>query len=210
MAESPSPPERPVRLSTHVELVVVIFLGLVSVATAFTSFQSGLYHGQSDDIRRARPPDPRRVPLPGRQPAVRAGRADRAAPRRTSTSTRRARTGHGRRRDRQIRRDLLHRRLPDLDAAIQWGRQLDESRPRLVSLPAAGRRLPRTRGTAPTTGSPRCGGASPRAISSGSGDQLGFSTTLMAITLFLLGIAAVVRNLGCGGCSSRSACRSSP
>ena len=33
----------------HVELVVVIMLGIVSVATAYTSFQSSLYGGQSAD-----------------------------------------------------------------------------------------------------------------------------------------------------------------
>ena len=33
----------------HVELIVVILLGVVSVATAYTSFQSSLYGGASDD-----------------------------------------------------------------------------------------------------------------------------------------------------------------
>ncbi|MCU1409298.1 MAG: hypothetical protein JWR04_5, partial [Rhodoglobus sp.] len=33
----------------HVELIVVILLGVVSVSTAYTSFQSGLYGGASDD-----------------------------------------------------------------------------------------------------------------------------------------------------------------
>ena len=32
-----------------VELVVVILLGVVAIATAHISFQSGLYAGQSDD-----------------------------------------------------------------------------------------------------------------------------------------------------------------
>ena len=52
MAESPAPAEKKsvgARIYENVELAVVIFLGIVSVATAFTSFQSGLYHGQSDD-----------------------------------------------------------------------------------------------------------------------------------------------------------------
>lgn len=33
----------------HVELIVVILLGVVATATAYTSFQSGIYGGQSDD-----------------------------------------------------------------------------------------------------------------------------------------------------------------
>ena len=37
------------RIFANVELIVVIFLGIVSVATAYTSFQSGLYGGHSDD-----------------------------------------------------------------------------------------------------------------------------------------------------------------
>jgi hypothetical protein len=33
----------------HAELIVVILLGVVATATAYTSFQSGIYGGQSDD-----------------------------------------------------------------------------------------------------------------------------------------------------------------
>ena len=33
----------------HAELIVVIMLGVVATATAYTSFQSGIYGGQSDD-----------------------------------------------------------------------------------------------------------------------------------------------------------------
>ena len=33
----------------HAELIVVILLGIVATATAYTSFQSGIYGGQSDD-----------------------------------------------------------------------------------------------------------------------------------------------------------------
>src|SRR5689334_10632058 len=48
MSENAPSPRTP-WWQAHVELIVVIMLGVVSVATAYTSFQSGLYGGGSDD-----------------------------------------------------------------------------------------------------------------------------------------------------------------
>jgi hypothetical protein len=177
----------------HVELIVVILLGVVSVSTAYASFQSGLYGGASDDRisqSEAAGTEAESLYLEGNQQfqkdsqtigqlqqlqaAVDAG--DPFA---------------------QAQYDALYFIAvsgTDLEPAVQAAAAQDAAEPDFWHDPQVDETYQDT----------LFGGygdekdASDKLRKQGDaigdqGDQLGFYTALMAITLFLLGIAAVVK-----------------
>ena len=177
----------------HVELIVVILLGVVSVSTAYTSFQSGLYGGASDDRiskSEAAGTEAESLYLEGNQQyqkdsqtigqlqqlqaAVDAG--DPYA---------------------QAQYDALYFIAvsgTDLEPAVQAAAAQDEAEPDFWHDPQVDETYQDT----------LFGGYGDEKDTSDKlrkqgdtigdqGDQLGFYTALMAITLFLLGIAAVVK-----------------
>jgi hypothetical protein len=200
MPESTTPAETRsfgARIFSNVELIVVIFLGIVSVATAYTSFQSGLYGGQRDDRisqSEASGTLAESLYLEGNQQYVQDAQtvlrlaelnidAQSADPIVAADAT--------------AKYDEIYfiGVSPDLDAAIQSAAALDESDPDFYHYPLD------EESYLTTLFSPYEEEAANSAALreegnrlDAQGDQLGFYTALMAITLFLLGIAAVVRN----------------
>jgi hypothetical protein len=176
----------------HVELVVVIMLGIVSVATAYTSFQSGLYGGQSDDKisqSEAAGTEAESLYLEGNQQYVQDSQTIQ------QLSVLQVAVDGG---DpiAQAQYDELYfiAVSEDLDTAIQNAAALDESEPEFWHDPQADEDYQAV----------LFGGYGEQKEASESlrtegddlglkGDTLGLYTALMAITLFLLGIAAVVR-----------------
>jgi hypothetical protein len=176
----------------HVELVVVIMLGVVSVATAYTSFQSSLYGGQSaDKISQSEASGTlaESLYLEGNQQYVQ----DSQTIQQLSALNIAASAG-----------DVVAAAQYDdlyfigvseeLDFAIQNAFALDESDPGFWHDPQADEAYQDA----------LFGGYQDEAAYadelrdegndlSRKGDTLGLYTALMAITLFLLGIAAVVR-----------------
>jgi len=201
MAESPTrAPKKSVGagIYANVELVVVIFLGLVSVATAFTSFQSGLYHGHGDDKvsqSEAAGTLAESLYLEGNQQYVQdAQTVLRLAELNIDAQSADPVTAA----DAIAKYDEIYfiGVSPELDAAIRWAADLDESDPGSYHYPLLDDAYLDARygpydGQSAVSDELRAEGDQ----LGKAGDQLGFYTTLMAITLFLLGIAAVVRNL---------------
>jgi hypothetical protein len=201
MAESPAPAEKKsvgARIYENVELAVVIFLGIVSVATAFTSFQSGLYHGQSDDKvsqSEAAGTLAESLYLEGNQQYVQdAETVLRLAELNVEAQSADPITAA----DAIAKYDEIYfvGVTSDLDAAIQWAADLDESEPEFYHYPLDDDSYLDARFGAYDEQVALSDDLRAEGDRLGeAGDQLGFYTTLMAITLFLLGIAAVVRNL---------------
>lgn len=201
MAESPAPAEKKslgARLYSNVELIVVIFLGIVSVTTAYTSFQSSLYGGHSDDKisqSEAAGTLAESLYLEGNQQYVQdAQTVLRLAELNIEAQSADPVTAA----DAAAKYDEIYfiGVTPDLDAAIQWAADLDESEPDFYHYPLDD----------DTYLDARFGAYDEQVAYSdelraegdrlgAEGDQLGFYTALMAITLFLLGVAAVVRTL---------------
>jgi hypothetical protein len=192
MPENTSPAREP-WWRKHVELIVVILLGVVSVSTAYTSFQSGLYGGASDDRiskSEAAGTEAESLYLEGNQQyqkdsqtvgqlqqlqaAVDAG--DPYA---------------------QAQYDALYFISvsgTDLEPAFQAAADQDKAEPDFWHDPQADE----TYQDALFSGYDTEKAKSEKLRKNGDrigdqGDQLGFYTALMAITLFLLGIAAVVK-----------------
>ena len=193
MSESPTTTSTEPWWQKHVELIVVILLGVVSVSTAYTSFQSGLYGGASDDRiskSEAAGTEAESLYLEGNQQyqkdsqtigqlqqlqaAVEAG--DPYA---------------------QAQYDALYFIAvsgTDLEPAVQAAAEQDKAEPDFWHDPQAdetyqdalfsGYGDEKSRSEDLRHEGDRIGD---------NGDQLGFYTALMAITLFLLGIAAVVK-----------------
>jgi hypothetical protein len=201
MAEPTSPAEKKStgsRIFANVELIVVIFLGIVSVATAYTSFQSGLYGGHSDDKisqSEASGTLAESLYLEGNQQYVQdAQTVLRLAELNIDAQSADPVTAA----DAASKYDEIYfiGVSPDLDTAIQSAAALDESEPDFYHYPLdedsylqaqfSGYEDEAANSAALRDEGNQLGAA---------GDQLGFYTALMAITLFLLGIAAVVRSL---------------
>jgi len=176
----------------HVELVVVIMLGIVSVATAYTSFQSSLYGGQSADKisqSEASATLAESLYLEGNQQYVQ----DSQTIQQLSALNIAAQAGDA---VASAQYDDLYfiGVSEDLDYAIQNAFALDESEPDFWHDPQADEDYLDSlfgsyRDEADYSESLRADGDD----LGKKGDTLGLYTALMAITLFLLGIAAVVR-----------------
>ena len=201
MPETPPPGEKKsagARIYANVELVVVIFLGIVSVATAFTSFQSGLYGGHRDDKisqSEAAGTLAESLYLEGNQQYVQDAQ----------TVLRLAELNiESQSADPVIAADAAAKYdeiyfigvSEDLDAAIQSAAAQDESDPDFYHYPLDEDSYLDARFSSYDVESGNSDDLRTEGNQLGAqGDQLGFYTALMAITLFLLGIAAVVRNL---------------
>jgi hypothetical protein len=197
MAESSA--DKPTRLSSlfgNVELIVVIFLGIVSVATAYTGFQGALYGGASDDrISKSQvaQTEAESLYLEGNQQYVQ----DSATVLHLSELNIEKQSA-----DPIVAADASAKYdeiyfigvSPDLDAAIQAAAALDESEPDFWHDPQADEDYQAALFTDYADKSDESAALRTDGDHLGDqGDQLGFYTALMAITLFLLGVAAVVR-----------------
>lgn len=176
----------------HAELIVVILLGVVATATAYTSFQSGIYGGQSDDKisqSEAAGTEAESLYLEGNQQYVQDSQTIQqlsaysiAADAGDATATAQY-------------EDLYFIGVSEeLDAAIQNAAALDESEPEFWHDPQADEDYQAA----------LFGSYGEEKVKSDDlrveGDALGFNgdllslyTTLMAVSLFLLGIAAVLK-----------------
>jgi hypothetical protein len=176
----------------HAELIVVILLGVVATATAYTSFQSGIYGGQSDDKisqSEAAGTEAESLYLEGNQQYVQDSQTIQqlsaysiAADAGDTTATAQY-------------EDLYFIGVSEeLDAAIQNAAALDESEPEFWHDPQADEDYQAA----------LFGSYGEQSIASEDlrkeGDALGYNgdllslyTTLMAVSLFLLGIAAVLK-----------------
>ena len=176
----------------HVELIVVILLGIVSVATAYTSFQSALYDGQRADaisLSEAAGTEAESLYLEGNQQYVQDSQTiQQLAVLQIAAANGDAVT--------QAQYDELYfiAVSEELDAAIQNAAALDESDPDFWHDPQADEDYRSTLFGA--YGEKQLESEELRDQGNGynrAADTLGLYTAIMAITLFLLGIAAVVR-----------------
>lgn len=178
----------------HVELIVVVLLGIVSVATAYTSFQSSLYDGQRADaisLSEAAGTEAESLYLEGNQQYVQDSQTIQ------QLSVLRVAADNGDAIAAAQYDELYFVAVSeDLDAAIQNAAALDEADPEFWHDPQADEDYLTT----------LFGGYydqkdvrdAKRDEANGynkSADTLGLYTGIMAITLFLLGVAAVVRRL---------------
>ena len=176
----------------HAELIVVILLGIVATATAYTSFQSGIYGGQSDDKisqSEAAGTAAESLYLEGNQQYVQ----DSQTIQQLSAYSIAADAGDATAAAQY--EDLYFIGVSEeLDAAIQNAAELDESDPEFWHDPQADEDYQAA----------LFGGYGEESEKSdvlrADGDQLGYNgdllslyTTLMAVSLFLLGIAAVLK-----------------
>lgn len=196
---SNSASERPSRLSSffgNVELVTVILLGIVSVATAYTGFQGALYGGASDDRiskSEAAGTEAESLYLEGNQQYVQDAAtvlhlAELDVERQSADPIIAA--------DAAAKYDEIYfiGVSEDLDQAIQNAAALDESEPEFYHDPLADEAYQASLFSAYGEKSVESDDLRAEGGALGDqGDQLGFYTALMAITLFLLGVAAVVR-----------------
>jgi hypothetical protein len=176
----------------HAELIVVILLGVVATATAYTSFQSGIYGGQSDDKisqSEAAGTEAESLYLEGNQQYVQ----DSQTIQQLSAYSIAADAGDATAAAQY--EDLYFIGVSEeLDAAIQNAAALDESEPEFWHDPQADEDYQAA----------LFGSYGEQSIASEDlrkeGDALGYNgdllslyTTLMAVSLFLLGIAAVLK-----------------
>jgi Tfp pilus assembly protein PilE len=178
----------------HAELIVVILLGIVSVTTAYTSFQSSLYDGQRADaisLSEAAGTEAESLYLEGNQQYVQ----DSQTIQQLSVLRVAAESGDELA---QAQYDELYfiAVSEELDAAIQNAAAEDEADPGFWHDPQADEdyRAALFGGyseAAETRDAKRAEGNGYNQ----SGDTLGLYTGIMAITLFLLGVAAVVRRI---------------
>jgi type II secretory pathway pseudopilin PulG len=176
----------------HIELVVVIMLGIVSVATAYTSFQSSLYGGRSADKisqSEASATLAESLYLEGNQQYVQ----DSQTIQQLSALNIAAQAGDA---VASAQYDDLYfiGVSENLDFAIQNAFALDESDPDFWHDPQADEDYLDSLFGSYYDESDISDGLRTEGNDLGKkGDTLGLYTALMAITLFLLGIAAVVR-----------------
>jgi hypothetical protein len=178
----------------HVELIVVVLLGIVSVATAYTSFQSSLYDGQRADaisLSEAAGTEAESLYLEGNQQYVQ----DSQTIQQLAVLKVAADNGDA---IAQAQYDELYfvAVSDDLDAAIQSAAAEDEADPDFWHDPQADE----TYRDVLFGGYFAAKDESDAKRAEGNGynktaDTLGLYTGIMAITLFLLGVAAVVRRL---------------
>jgi hypothetical protein len=178
----------------HVELVVVIMLGIVATATAYVSFQSGIYGGHSDEkysLSEAAGTEAESLYLEANQQYV----VDAQTIQQLAAYSIAAEAGDA---VASAQYDHLYfvAVSEELDAAIQNAAALDEAEPEFWHDPQADENYQAA----------LFGAYGEKAETSAqlrkSGDELGLNgdllslyTTLMAVSLFLLGIAAVLKNV---------------
>jgi len=177
----------------HVELIVVILLGVVSVATAYTSFQSGLYGGASADRvskSQAAGTEAESLYLEGNQQYQKDSQT--IAQLQQLQAAVDAGDPYA-----QAQYDELYFISvtgTDLEPAVDAAAALDESDPGFYHDPLADETYLEARfGGYDTDKAESDALRDESGVLGAQGDQLGFYTALMAITLFLLGIAAVVK-----------------
>jgi hypothetical protein len=178
----------------HVELIVVILLGIVSVATAYTSFQSSLYDGQRADsisLSEAAGTEAESLYLEGNQQYVQDSQTIQQL-----ALLQVAIDGGDPLAQAQYDELYFVAVSEELDAAIQNAAAQDEAEPEFWHDPQADEDY-----QAALFGGyaeEKAKSEELRATGNGynaSADTLGLYTGIMAITLFLLGVAAVVRRL---------------
>ncbi|MCX6503215.1 MAG: hypothetical protein NT132_12570 [Microbacterium sp.] len=176
----------------HVELIVVILLGVVSVATAYTSFQSSLYGGQSDDkISQSQAAGTAAESLyleANQQYVLDAQTIQQLAVLRVGVDAGDPLA--------QAQYDQLYfiAASEDLDAAMTNAAELDAAEPDFWHDPQADEDYQDALFSGYAEEQERADALRVEGDALGlQGDTLGLYTALMAITLFLLGIAAVVR-----------------
>jgi hypothetical protein len=178
----------------HAELIVVVLLGIVSVATAYTSFQASLYDGQRADavsLSESAGTEAESLYLEGNQQYVQ----DSQTIQQLSLLQVAIDSGDP---VAQAQYDELYfiAVSEELDAAIQNAAAEDEAEPEFWHDPQADE----------TYQAALFGGyADAKVVSDDkraeageynkAGDTLGLYTGIMAVTLFLLGVAAVVRRI---------------
>ena len=176
----------------HAELIVVILLGIVATATAYTSFQSGIYGGQSDDKisqSEAAGTEAESLYLEGNQQFVQ----DSQTIQQLSAYSIAADAGDATAAAQY--EDLYFIGVSEeLDAAITNAAALDESDPEFWHDPQADEDYQAA--LFGTYAEQSDNSVALRKV----GDELGYNgdllslyTTLMAVSLFLLGIAAVLK-----------------
>lgn len=190
MSETPTPAEP--WWNRHVELIVVILLGIVSVATAYTSFQASLYDGQRADaisLSEAAGTEAESLYLEGNQQYVQ----DSQTIQQLTVLGVAAASGDT---VAQTQYDELYfvAVSEELDAAIQNAAALDEAEPEFWHDPQADEDYR----TALFGSYQETQAESEELRDQGNeynkaADTLGLYTAVMAITLFLLGVAAVVK-----------------
>ena len=193
---STAPSSRLRGLFDNVELVTVILLGIVSVATAYTSFQSGLYGGASDDrisLSEAKGTEAESLYLEGNQQYVQDTQtilrlSDLDILKQSADPITAADAAA------QYTELYFIGVSEDLDAAITDAAALDQSEPDFWHDPQANEDYNTSLFGTYADASDESEKLREEGGKLGDqGDQLGFYTALMAITLFLLGVAAVVR-----------------
>jgi hypothetical protein len=178
----------------HTELVIVILLGVVATTTAYATFQSGIYGGHSDDKisqSEAAGTEAESLYLEGNQQYVQ----DSQTIQQLQAYAIAAEAGDP---IASAQYDNLYfiGVSEELDAAIQNAAALDESEPEFWHDPQADEDY-----QAALFGSyGDAKAASERLRADGdalgyNGDLLSLYVTLMAVSLFLLGIAAVLKNV---------------
>jgi len=183
-------------LLTNVELVVVILLGIVSVATAYTSFQSALYGGQSSAAlakASVAQTEAESLYLEGNQQYQQdAQTVIRLAELKIeATSPEPAIASIAQQKYDEIYFIAVSE---DLDAAIVAADAENEADPELYTYPLDDQDYQASLFTDYADKADEATALSAKGDKDNtSGDRLGLYTALMAITLFLLGIAAVVR-----------------
>jgi hypothetical protein len=188
-----SPESRTPWWRTHVELIVVILLGVVSVSTAYTSFQSGLYGGASDDRisqSEAAGTEAESLYLEGNQQYQKDSQTIGQLEQLKAAID----AGDPYAQAQYEALYFIQVSGTDLEPAVEAAAALDESDPDFWHDPQVDETYQaalfdaygeeKDRSEALRSEGDRIGD---------QGDQLGFYTALMAITLFLLGIAAVVK-----------------
>jgi hypothetical protein len=177
----------------HVELIVVILLGVVSVATAYTSFQSSLYGGASDDRiskSEAAGTEAESLYLEGNQQFQKD--AQTIATLQQLQASIDAGDPYA-----QAQYDALYFIAvsgTDLEPAFQAAAEQDASDPGFWHDPQSDDAYQESLFGSYGDEKEKSDALRKEGDAIGDqGDQLGFYTALMAITLFLLGIAAVVK-----------------
>lgn len=188
----PEPTARPVWLFGRTELIVVILLGLVSLATAYASFEASLYGGiQQSSYTKGNnlQTEAESLYLEGNQQFTQ----DSQTIQQLAVLQVAADAGDA---TAQAQYEELYfiAVSEDLDAAIQNGAQLDADEPEFYHDPQADEDYQNVLFGAYAEKADEGQALIAKGDeANGFGDVLTLSTVLMAITLFLLGVAAVLR-----------------
>ena len=189
-------PARESFLRKHTEVIIAILLGLVSVATAYASFQAALYDGkviESNTQATTLATEAESLYLEGNQQYVQDAQLfDRLTDLRLDIENPDAAISAAA----QIKYDTIYFQSvsEEFDAAIQAADALNESDPDLYSSPLDDEDYQAFLfGSYAETKDQADAALEQSKEHDGRGDLLTLTTVLMALSLFLLGIGAVVR-----------------